>query len=45
MYYETISQVLPGVKLYINSGSGSNSDVQMLLPRESLVNNNGGNAQ
>ena len=45
MYYETISQVLPGVKLYINSGSGSNSDVQMLLPLESLVNNNGGNAQ
>ncbi|HIR30614.1 MAG TPA: FtsH protease activity modulator HflK [Candidatus Faecousia faecavium] len=45
MYYETISQVLPGVKLYINSGSGSNSDVQMLLPLESLVSNNGGNAQ
>ena len=45
MYYETISQVLPGVKLYINSGSGSNSDVQMLLPLESLVSGNGGNAQ
>jgi len=37
MYYETISEVLPGVKLYINSGSGSSSDVQMLLPLESLV--------
>nr|MBQ8245340.1 FtsH protease activity modulator HflK [Oscillospiraceae bacterium] len=42
MYYETISQVLPGVKLYINSGSGDTSDVQMLLPLESLVDNNGG---
>ena len=37
MYYETISEVLPGVKLYINSGDGSN--VQTLLPLESLVNN------
>lgn len=35
MYYEAISQVLPDVKLYINT-SGS-SDVQMLLPLESLV--------
>ena len=42
MYYETISEVLPGVKLYINSGSGNGSDVQMLLPLESLVDNNGG---
>lgn len=41
MYYEAISQVLPGVKLYINSGSG-NSDVQMLLPLESLTDTNGG---
>ena len=39
MYYETISQVLPGVKLYINSGDGSN--VQNLLPLESLVTNGG----
>ena len=37
MYYETISEVLPDVKLYINSGDGSN--VQTLLPLESLVNN------
>ena len=37
MYYETISQVLPGVKLYISTGSGAASDVQMLLPLESLV--------
>ena len=36
MYYETISQVLPDVKLYINSGNGNN--VQTLLPLESLVN-------
>ena len=42
MYYEAISEVLPGVKLYINSGSGEGSDVQMLLPLESLVDNNGG---
>ena len=42
MYYEAISKVLPDVKLYINSGSGEGSDVQMLLPLESLVNNNGG---
>lgn len=40
MYYEAISQVLPGVKLYINTGSGS--DVQMILPLESLIDTNGG---
>ena len=40
MYYETISEVLPDVKLYINSGNGGN--VQTLLPLESLVNTNGG---
>ena len=42
MYYEAISEVLPGVKLYINSGSGQGSDVQMLLPLESLVETTGG---
>ncbi len=42
MYYETISQVLPGVKLYINTAGGSGSDVQMLLPLESLVSGEGG---
>lgn len=40
MYYEAISDILPGVKLYINTGSGS--DVQMLLPLESLIQNAGG---
>ena len=35
MYYEAISEILPGVKLYINTGSGE--DVQMLLPLESLI--------
>jgi len=40
MYCETISEVLPDVKLYINSGSGSN--IQTLLPLEALVNTNGG---
>jgi membrane protease subunit HflK len=39
MYYEAISQILPGVKLYVNTGDGSNVD--MLLPLESLVT--GGN--
>ena len=36
MYYEAISQVLPGVKLYVNTGSGG-EDVQMLLPLEALT--------
>ena len=40
MYYEAISNILPGVKLYINTGSGS--DMQMLLPLESLIQNAGG---
>ncbi len=35
MYYEAISEILPGVKLYINTGSGDS--VNMLLPLESLV--------
>ena len=40
MYYETMSQVLPGVKLFINTGDGAN--VQSLLPLDSLVTANGG---
>ena len=40
MYYETISQILPGVKIFINTGDGSN--VQQLLPLDSLLNPNGG---
>ena len=35
MYFEAISEILPDVKLYINTGNGS--DVDMLLPLESLV--------
>ena len=35
MYYEAISQILPDVKVYINTGSGD--DVNMLLPLESLT--------
>ncbi len=35
MYYETVSEALPGVKVYINTGSSSN--MNMLLPLESLV--------
>ena len=38
MYYEAISEILPGVKLYITTtGEG---DVQMLLPLESLMGGN-----
>ena len=40
MYYEAISEILPGVKLFINTAS-KGSDVQMLLPLESLVENGG----
>ena len=40
MYYEAISDILPGVKLFINTAS-KGSDVQMLLPLESLVENAG----
>ena len=40
MYYEAISQILPGVKLYINT-SGDGGDVQMLLPLESWRANGG----
>ncbi len=35
MYYEAITEILPGVKLYINT-SGS-EDVQMLLPLDKLM--------
>ena len=36
MYYEAIAEILPGVKLYVNT-AGAGSDVQMLLPLESMV--------
>ena len=39
MYYEAISEVLPGVKVFINTGSSDNVD--MLLPLETIVG--GGN--
>ncbi len=35
MYYEAISQILPGVKVFINTGSGDN--LNMLLPLDELV--------
>ena len=38
MYYEAIQQILPGVRLYINTGSGQSID--MLLPLESLTGGN-----
>ena len=37
MYYEAISEILPDVKLYVNTGSGEGSDVQMLLPLDTLM--------
>ena len=37
MYYEAISGILPGVKLYINTGDPGSVD--MLLPLESMVSN------
>ena len=40
MYYEAISEILPGVKLYINTSSGEGEDVQMLLPLETIVGGN-----
>ena len=40
MYYEAIQEILPDVKLYINT-SNRGDDVQMLLPLESLVTNGG----
>ena len=41
MYYEAIQEILPGVKVYIDtSNTGS---VDMMLPLESFVPNNGGN--
>ena len=39
MYYEAISKVLPGVKLYINTGSGN---VQTLLPLNPITTTEGG---
>ena len=40
MYYEAIQEILPDVKLYVNTSAGG-EDVQMLLPLESLVSNGG----
>ena len=39
MYYEAVAQILPGVKLYINTGEGNSVD--MLLPLDKLTE--GGN--
>ena len=43
MYYEAISDILPGVKLFVNTGTGDKSDVQMLLPLDQLMDTTGGN--
>ena len=45
MYYEAISEILPDVKLFINTGSGEGNDVQMLLPLDDLINNTQGGAE
>jgi len=42
MYYEAISDILPNVKLFINTSGSDGSDVQMLLPLESLIDTTGG---
>ena len=39
---DIINEILPGVKLYINTAQ-SGSDVQMLLPLDDLVSNGGTN--
>ena len=41
MYFEAISEILPDVKLFINTSSDA-SNVDMLLPLESLIDTNGG---
>ena len=38
MYYEVLAQVLPGVKVYINTGDGESVD--MLLPLDTLTGGN-----
>lgn len=38
MYYEAIAQILPGVKVFINTGSGEN--LNMLLPLDDLMGGN-----
>ena len=38
MYYEAISKVLPGVRIYINTGSGET--IEMLLPLDSITGGN-----
>ena len=43
MYYEAISQILPGVKLYINTGT--EGGVDMLLPLEPMTQITEGGAQ
>lgn len=43
MYYEAIAQVLPDIKLYINTSTGDTGDVQMILPLEGFVE--GGDVQ
>ena len=40
MYYEAISQILPGVKVFINTST--DGDVQMLLPLEPMAETAGG---
>ena len=41
MYYEAIQEILPGVKVYIDTSSAGSVD--MMLPLESFVSTNGGN--
>ena len=40
MYYEAISEVLPGVRIYVNTGDGGS--LQTLLPLEPITTSEGG---
>jgi membrane protease subunit HflK len=42
MYYEAVETVLPGVKLYINTGDGSNTS--MVLPLDDFISGDSGSA-
>ena len=42
MYYEAISEILPDVKLFINTAGSDGSNVDMVLPLESFIDTDGG---
>ena len=42
MYYEAISEILPDVKLFINTAGGNGTNLDMVLPLESFIDTDGG---